>query len=202
MPERPRIYGPLSQPAYPCGMTNDIPMSFNDWAEARAWDSLCDPELRFEAQTLVDALALWRRHAGDDIPRRSALTARELKPVIGNVAIFERVGRYPSRYRVRLMGTRVSQVLGEMQGRALEDVLSPEAVLRWSAAFDETLKSGRALRFVSKVQIRDLDFLESELLLAPLLDDLGDAGLVFTVAVFHAVKAEDAVFEEISTALD
>ncbi|MDE2183541.1 MAG: PAS domain-containing protein [Alphaproteobacteria bacterium] len=164
-------------------------MSLRDWSEAGVWDPVCDPDLRFQSQILVGALALWRRHAPHgSIPRRAALTLRALKSLTARTTLFERVAREPSRYRVRLMGTRIAQLVGEAQGRMLEDVIPPQANLRWCAAFDEVLSQSRPLRFFGRQRIDDLD---SEILMAPLLDDAGRPNLLFTVATFRSGASVD-----------
>jgi hypothetical protein len=173
-------------------------VAFNDLAKAQGWPSLCDPDLAFESEALTDLLAIWRKHAGTEaIPQRSRTSARVLKQHLGHVAILERVADGPARYRVRLMGTRITQMVGEMQGKFLEDVVPAELLPRWYCALDLTLAEGRPLRFVTRVDFGKLEFLQAELLLAPLLEgsdtpSLVLGGVAFKVNATHEFGNEAA----------
>lgn len=163
----------------------------------RDWESVCDPALGFTSQVLIDALAVWREQAGSKlVPARNRLTARVMKPFLSHVAVFELVSEAPSRYRVRLMGTLLAQVLGEMQSKIIDDVLPHRAAGRWNAALDSTLAEARPLRFLSRVAFRNLDFLVAEVLTAPLLSEDGRAGMVLAVATFRSGVAGDRALDE------
>lgn len=169
--------------------------AYNNWARAQNWPSLCDPSLAFEADILADLLAVWRREAGSTIPRRSAMSARTLKPHLGNVAILERTAKSPARYQMRLMGTRLAHIIGDLQGRYLDEVVPPDLLVRWHAALDLTLAEGRPLRFTNRVDFRGLNFLQAELLLAPLLGTGDLPSMVLGAAVFksHVTPTGEAV---------
>jgi len=153
----------------------------------RGWDASCDPGLEFESEVLRAALAAWHDRAGDAVaPSRRAMTARVLKPFIGHVTVFERIGEDPSCYRIRLMGTRMTAVLGEMQGKTVEEALSHRAGRHWRMALDATLNGKCPLRFTTRVGFRNLDYLTAEALLAPLLDDAGRLTMVFAAVTFAA----------------
>ncbi|MDE2133053.1 MAG: PAS domain-containing protein [Alphaproteobacteria bacterium] len=155
--------------------------AFNDWAKAQDWPAFCDPDLAFESETLTDLLVIWRRQAGSDpIPPRSKMDVHVLKRHLGHIAIFERAAE---RYRARLVGTRLAQMFGEMQGKFLDEVIPAALLPRWHHALGLTLSERCALRFVvDAVEFRKLDFLRSELLLVPLLDDGVEPTLVLAGA--------------------
>jgi hypothetical protein len=164
---------------------------FSDWTNTPHLGAICDPTLDFESKILHCALAAWRGQAGSEgIPARSSLTVRVLKDILGNVTIFERLEEKPSCYRVRLMGTRITAVLGEMQGKTLDEVLPTPAFVRWIAVLDATLTDLRPLRFESCVAFMKLDFLQAEILLAPLLDERGQPSMVFGATVFKPRVAQ------------
>ena len=162
--------------------------AYNDFAKAQDWPSLCDEALAFESKILIDLLAAWRRQAGSAIPRRSAMSARALKPHLGNVAIIERIARRPARFQMRLMGTRLTQIVGDLQGRYLDEAVPSDLVVRWNAALDLTLAETRPLRFVNRVDFKGLNFLRAEILLAPLLGGDETPSMVLGGAVFTATK--------------
>lgn len=156
---------------------------FENWANSpRATTQ--DVSLTFEASLLKEACETWTVIAAGSIPQRSAFSARLVKNYVGNLLIFERLDA--DDYLIRLMGTRVSNVLGEMQGTTLRQSLPSDAAEHWKFVLNAVLESHKPLRIVSLVDINDLQFLEAEIFLAPLRNDQGQETMVFAVAVFHS----------------
>jgi hypothetical protein len=181
------IYPILNKRSLHCAMMdapNSPAIAFNEWAKARDWPAYCDPELDFESPALIDLLAIWREQADSDaMPHRNKMTARVLKSHLGHISIIERVTEDTPRYRVRLLGSKLAQILGEMQGKYLEDAIAPEVVPHWQARLDLTLAEGRPMRFVSRVDIRKLHFLRSETFWAPLANDREPPSIVLMAAI-------------------
>ncbi len=147
-------------------------LAFNNWAAETGWPAVCDPDLAFNDALLANLHSLWRKKAETDvIPRRSQMTPRVLKPFLKNIAILERASEMPVRYRVRVIGTHLTEALGEMQGKYLDEVLPAPVALQWHARLDLTLAEGRPMRFVSRVDARQLFFLRSETFWAPLASE-------------------------------
>jgi hypothetical protein len=165
--------------------------TYNYWTDPPPSSVTRDPSLAFDASALKDALSEWREQAGSDaIPSRSTMTARNAKSFLGNLVILERAGE--RQYRVRLMGTKITAVIGEMQGRLLEEALPPDAVKRWTTWFEMTLTELRPIRLVVEGTIHNLQFLRVEILLAPLLDEGRQATLVFAAVAFTSGSASAA----------
>lgn len=143
-----------------------------------------DNTLAFESDILKQAQAEWTRQAAGAIPPRSSFTPRSVRAFVGNLVVFER--RVPSRYFVRLMGTRAAGVLGEMQGKAIDEALPPDVAQRWALALDEVLRTYRPARIINTVSFDNLDFLEAEVFLAPLLDENKLPTMVFAVVAFRS----------------
>jgi hypothetical protein len=143
-----------------------------------------DNTLTFESYILKEAQAEWTRRAAGKIPLRSSFTPRLVRAFVGNLAVFER--RERSSYFVRLMGTRIAGVLGEMQGKTLDEALPPDVARRWVLALDEVLRTRAPARIVNTVSFDNLDFLEAEVFLAPLLDETSKPTMVFTVVAFRS----------------
>lgn len=143
-----------------------------------------DNTLTFESEILVAAHAEWTRQAGGKIPPRSAFTARMVRAFVGNLMVFER--HEMSGYLVRLMGTRIAGVLGEMQGKTIDEALPSDVARRWTLALNEVLHTCRPGRIVNTVSFDNLDFLEAEVFLAPLLDEEGEPAMVFVVVAFQS----------------
>ncbi len=159
---------------------------FNAQSLAQGWAGLCDRTLAFRRPELAALGALWRQVAGSaPIPKRADLAPRTLKEHLPNVAIYERVVVDDvRRYRVRLMGTRFAQVMGDFTGKFIDSVLPPEFVVRWNAALDAVLESGVPLRFVSRSDTAGKPFLVGEFFEAPLLADDGTMNLVIAAGIF------------------
>ncbi len=147
-----------------------------------------DKTLAFEAPLLKEACETWTAAAAGAIPPRSRITARVAKTFVGNLMIFERQGS--GDYLIRLMGSRVSSVLGEMQGKAVGAALPPGAAARWCQALNDLLASQKPLRIVTVLNFNNMQFLEAEILLAPLCDDSGQETMVFCVVVFRSGVAK------------
>lgn len=153
--------------------------AFNARSDSANWEQLCDPDLGFLHSDFAGVLALWTAQAGGRaMPARADMSARVLKPVLPHIAMKERVAREPSRYRWRLVGTRVSQVIGELTGKDIEENVPPRQAARWIASCDLVLSAGAPLRFVGRVLAQDKDFMASELLFMPLADDAGEPRFV------------------------
>jgi hypothetical protein len=163
--------------------------AFNAQSTAEGWEQLCDPALGFAHRDYHAVIALWTAQAGARaLPARADMTARVLKTYLPNIAIKERVACDPSRYRWRLMGTRVAQVIGERTGKFAEENASPRLAARGSANCDLTLETRVPLRFVGRVLAKDRDYLASEALYLPLADDTGEARFVMGFGYYSAAQ--------------
>ncbi|MDE2183542.1 MAG: PAS domain-containing protein [Alphaproteobacteria bacterium] len=166
--------------------------AFNAWAKHHRWSARCDPDLRLKDEGLKGLLAVWREQArAHPVPRRSQFTARLLKPWLASIALIERVSMVPPGYHLRLVGTRVTLVLGLPNGRILEDVVKPETAERWHAVLDVTLEEQCPLRFVAATAYRGLEHLRAEALHLPLSAEGGPATMVLIGMFFGpAVEAQ------------
>ncbi len=170
---------------------------FDDWASSPRHAVELDASLAFESDVLKSAWQEWSRLATAGVPHRSAFTPHNAKPFLAHLVIFERRN---STFLIRLMGTKVSAVIGEMQGRILEEALPADVAARWRKVLSEVLRSGKPIRAVTAVGFRNLNYLQAEILLAPLLDDKEEQSMVFAVTVFRAGVSPDRSVEEIVAA--
>jgi hypothetical protein len=157
---------------------------FKPWATSSQSVVVRDNTLTFESDVLKEAQVEWTRQAAGRIPQRRNFTPRSVRAFVGNLVIFER--HEAADYFVRLMGTRIAGVLGEMQGKALGEALPSDVARRWSLALDEVLRTRTPARIVNTVSFDNLDFLEAEVFLAPLLDERGEPTMVFAVVAFRS----------------
>ena len=174
------------------GADNTPGAHYTRLAEANGWVGICDASLSFRTRELADLHALWQQTSGSGgIPKRADFTARVLKSCLPHVAIYERTicpqkGR---RYRVRLMGTRFSLVMGDLTGKFIDEAV-PEAFLpRWYAALDAVLDAHVPLRFLSRADTTNKSYLLGEFFEAPLLNDQGIPDIVLAAA-FHSEMSD------------
>ncbi len=163
---------------------------YNAASVREGWHSLCDPTVQFSHPELTKLLELWVSHAGaTGIPPRREMSARMLKSMLRDVAIYERMpspgGR---RYRVRLIGSGFAQIVGDLTGKFIDDAVAPEIVPRWHAALDATLGAAAPLRFVGREETNGMIFLTGEFFSAPLMADDGQVNLVLGSARYSGKR--------------
>ncbi len=146
--------------------------ALNQKAEREKWYYFCDPSLAFSDGFYNPLLNLWRNKSiHEAMPRRSAFTPRDLKDVLRNIVMFERVESNPSRYRWRLIGTSLTSMAGDNTGKMFEETLAPEHVIRWTECADVILGGGQPLRFIGRVHLKGREYLNAENLFVPLAND-------------------------------
>ncbi len=146
-----------------------IAKEYNERAVKQNWHQRCDPTLSFTEPSCRQLLSIWRAKAGErKIPMRSDLTPRDLKDYLKNIVLGQREETNPSRYRFRLIGTGLTNVLGEHTGRLFEESIAPEHLPRWVEVCDMILESELPWRFLGRVHIRGHEYLNAEHLYMPL----------------------------------
>ncbi len=147
--------------------------ALNQKAVQQKWHHFCDPALQFHDPSYEKLLDLWRTRGGDGkMPRRSQITPRDLKDILRNVLIFERIEQNPSRYRWRLVGTNITEVAGHtLTGKTFEESVPAEHIPRWIECGDLILDGGQPLRFLGRVHISGREYLDAENLYVPLAND-------------------------------
>ena len=153
----------------------------NTVAKRYRWPMLCDPTCRFIYPEHYELLSLWRGLAGaSGIPYRRELTARLLQPYLSSVALYERVDGADGtrRYRVRLLGSKLVQIFGELTGKFLDEAVPEEYVPRWHALPEVTLGTGAPVRLLIRSDTFDKAHMVAEYFCAPLRAEDGEAKLV------------------------
>lgn len=157
----------------------DSVKALNQRAAREHWHHACDPSLAFSDPSYEKLLALWRSKAGSrPMPHRSEMTLRDLKDVLRNLIVLERVAQTPSRYRARLIGTSLTAMAGDRTGNMIEEVLPPEQAMRWVLCADLILDGGQPMRFVGRVHLEGKEYLNAENLFVPLANESGEPTFV------------------------
>jgi hypothetical protein len=148
--------------------------TLNQRAARERWHHVCDPSLAFTDPLYKKLLELWRSKAGGrPMPRRTEMTLRDLKDVLRNLIVLERVDQTPSRYRARLIGTSLTSMAGDCTGHMIEEVLPPEQAMRWVVCADLILDGGVPMRFIGRVHLEGKEYLNAENLFVPLSNEEG-----------------------------
>ena len=165
----------------------------NQKAAREKWYCYCDPTLAFADSFHDPLLKLWRtKAAGRAMPRRSELTARDLKDVLRHLVVFERVAQNPSHYKFRLVGTGLYQMApGEVTGKTFEEALPPQQVERWVKYYDLVLASNQPLRFLGRVHLKGKEYLDADNLFVPLANDNDEPTFAMALCHYTPRRSED-----------
>ena len=146
--------------------------ALNQKAARENWHHLCDPSLAFSDPCYDQLLNLWRSKAGDrPMPKRSEISPRDLKDILRNLLVLERVTSNPSSYRFRLLGTGLTGLAGDNTGKMINEVVAPEHLARWIECCDLILEGGQPMRFLGRVHLEGREYLDAENLFVPLAND-------------------------------
>jgi hypothetical protein len=151
-------------------------------AQARdsGWPVIFDPELNFDRPALGNFIKLWQAKRGNrPMPARSDFSARDLKANLSRVILFETAPG--TRYRVRLMGSALTQVWGDLTGRFVDEAVPPHLLPRWIGFLEGVLALRRPLRLKAQVAFMEKTYLVAEFAAVPLCDDAGHPTMVMCV---------------------
>jgi hypothetical protein len=142
---------------------------------------------------LIGLYDLWaQRRAGREFPARANFEPAELKPVLGQLSIFE-VHRDPLRFKCRLHGSTAARRLGfDMTGKFVDEAPKP----RWSAGAGGHFASVVAGRAPSASRYRNVVYgewlLNMETLVLPLSKDGSVIDNLFATVVYDDAKPTQA----------
>ena len=165
--------------------------ALNQRAAREKWYHLCDPTLAFSDPCYNQLLDLWRRKAGDrKMPARSEMTPRDLKDILRNILLVERVSQNPSHYKFRLVGTGLTHMAGELTGKTIEEIVPPEHQPRWIECCDLILDGGQPMRFLGHVHLEGREYLDAENLYVPLANDNGEPTFAMALCRYTPRRSE------------
>ena len=166
--------------------------ALNQRAAKEKWYHYCGPSLAFSDHSYDHLLDVWRAKAGGRrMPRRSALTPRDLKDILRNIVLAERMERGPSRYRMRLVGTGLTDIVGNATGKMIDEVVSPDLAARWIECCDLVLDGGQPMRFLGRVHLEGREYLDAENLYVPLSNDAGEPIFVMALCRYTPRRTQD-----------
>ena len=176
---------------------------YNERAKTNDWAAFCDASVTFSHPDLRRLLGLWRKQAKGGIPLRRDMTPRVLKGFLQDIAICERVvgDGGERRWRVCQQGAWFAQILGDFNGKFLDEVLPPHLQPRWQVALDATLTDRVPLRFLGRTDANAMSFLNGEYFVAPLIADDGSASFILASGRFTGGRPWEEVEAEARLAL-
>jgi hypothetical protein len=166
--------------------------ALNRKAAEQKWYHFCDPSLAFHDASYKQFLSLWQMKAGGrPMPMRSEITPRDLKDVLRNIVVFERIGKNPSQYIFRLIGTSLTEVAGHVTGKTFEESVPPELLSRWVESGDLILDGGRPLRFLGRVHLQGREYLDAEHLYVPLANENNEPTFIMGLCRYTPRRTQD-----------
>ncbi|MBU6298733.1 MAG: hypothetical protein KGJ79_02205 [Alphaproteobacteria bacterium] len=175
--------------------------SYNNTARDNGWAAICDGTANFDHPDLRRFLALWRRTRAQGPLAWSNLPPL-LKPYLPDAAVYQRTSSGEERrWRVVRMGSHFAQIMGNLSGKFLDEVIPAGTLPRWYAALDATLGGDGPLRFLARVDNSGMPFLTGEYFTAPLIGEDGSASLVLSVGRFTGGRRWDEIADEARLAL-
>jgi hypothetical protein len=124
------------------------------------------------------------------MPARSELSPRAMRDFLSHVSVVDVVADavHGFEYIVSLQGMHSREVLGNVKGRRLGEILSPELAERWRDCFGHSRAAAAPVRLLTRASTLSKNWLACEALIAPLGDGGGQLRSLFWV--FAAWRAD------------
>jgi hypothetical protein len=116
---------------------------------------------------------------------------RDLKDVLRSIVMLERTEQNPSRYRVRLVGTGLTDLAGDRTGKMIDEIVPPEHLPRWVECCDLVLDGGQPMRFLGRVHLEGREYLDAENLYVPLSNNDGEPTFVMALCRHTPRRTQD-----------
>jgi hypothetical protein len=141
----------------------------------------CDTSLAFEAPALCDMLAIWLRQRGSRaMPRRADLPPECLRGHLGWIVLLD-VEYEPLRFRYRLVGTRITELVGrDATGVYLDELYEPAIHSTAISAFKIVIASRSPVRAHGYLRHANKGHLAFEAIDMPLSEDGATVSLIMT----------------------
>lgn len=149
------------------------------------------PELRGflnrpENAAFLEFYEYWRGRSADKAaPARADIDPLDIPQLLANVFLIDVVAGNPRRFRFRLVGTRITELEGEMTNRFLDEFV-PGAAGTAMARHYEDASQGRIYVRHETLHWRQREYVNYEVLLLPLSSDGQTIDMLFGLARYHA----------------
>lgn len=155
---------------------------------SQSFQILVDDELAFERDVTRRAFEYWNAARGElGMPKRNDLTTQGMKSFMRNVIMAEpRQVNGEWDYFIRLAGTEVEKVIGQVTGKLIGSAAPEDLKPRWCFILDQARVPARPARCVSRVMAQSKTWLTGEVFVAPLSEDGQSVSIVFGCLDFWA----------------
>lgn len=158
--------------------------------------------LDFVTPQLQRAAAAWTAKRGTrTMPSRGDLTIRDLKPVLPNLALIEIVRGETVRFRVRLMGSQLDEMVAPMTGRFIDEAVSTHFAQKWSSQWQPAIDARKPMRAAGRVEFAGRRWYVAESLYAPLASDGETPDMLMVVVWYYSVDTADGARNELAAPL-
>jgi hypothetical protein len=123
--------------------------------------------------------------AGKGMPARADIDPLDIPALLANVFLIDVVPGKPRRFRFRLVGTRITELEGEMTNRFLDEFVPGAAGTAMARHYEDTLE-GRIYVRHETLHWRKRDYINYDVLLLPLSSDGRTVDMLFGLARYHA----------------
>ena len=146
-----------------------------------------DPQLNCRDPELREILNYWDgKRGGRELPSRADIDPLELRRHLGNVILID-VEHAPFRLRYRLIGTRITALMGrDSTGKYYDEIYDPSLLSSIYRSFEWILEHRKPLRTHGEAFYADRNFYEYETLNLPLSSDGAVIDKVLGGLYFHS----------------
>lgn len=149
--------------------------------------------LDFATPQLKRGAEVWSaKRNGRTMPSRNDLTIGDLKFLLPNLAFIDIVRSETMRFRVRLMGGMLDELVAPMTGHFIDEVVPAHFAQKWSRQWMSAITGRQAVRSVGRVEFAGRRWYVAESLYAPLAHDGETADILMVVAFYHAIDKTEA----------
>jgi hypothetical protein len=155
--------------------------------------------LDFATPQLTRAVDVWMsKRGGRTMPARPDLSLNDLKFMLGNLSFVDIVGGERPRYRVRLMGSMLDELVAPMTGRFIDEAVPAHFAQKWSSQWRPAIDERKPMRAVGRVEFAGRRWYIAESLYAPLGADGETPDILLVAAYYHPVDKDDAPSHELA----
>ena len=123
--------------------------------------------------------------AGKGMAARADIDPMDIPALLANVFLIDVVPGKPRRFRFRLVGTRITELEGEMTNRFLDEFVPGAAGTAMARHYEETIQGHIYVRHET-LHWRKREYVNYDVLLLPLSSDGQSVDMLFGLARYHA----------------
>jgi hypothetical protein len=146
------------------------------------------PTDRFDDPRLGRMLSMWNAKRGDRaMPSRADFDPLDLREHLGWIVLVDVEG-YPPRFRYRLIGTRIVDLVGrDVTGAYFDEIYAPEVEATATMSYRDILETKTPNRVTARMEHADKGYLTFEAIDLPLSSDGETVDMILVRSIFDLV---------------